>query len=55
MNEVSSSGNSLLHAGVNSGNKDVVEMLMNAGANLNIWNGECDGATPLHMAVMSGE
>ena len=51
---MSSSGNSALHAAVNSGNTNVVEMLIKAGASLNTWNADCDGATPLHMAVMSG-
>lgn len=33
----------------------MVKLLINAGANVNAWNPECEGATPLHLAIMSGK
>lgn len=33
----------------------MVKLLINAGANVNAWNPECEGARPLHLAIMSGK
>lgn len=50
-----SSGNTPLHAAVSAGNTNIVKILVEAGANVNSWNGECEGAAPLHWAVISGK
>ena len=55
INEKAPSGNTLLHAAVNTGNITLVKVLINAGADVNAWNPECEGATPLHLAIMSGK
>ena len=55
INEKAPSGNSPLHAAVNTGNITLVKVLINAGADINAWNPECEGATPLHLAIMSGK
>lgn len=33
----------------------MVKLLISAGAKLDAWNPECEGATPLHHAIMSGK
>ena len=55
VDEAAKSGNTPLHAAVNTGNVTMVKMLIEAGASLDTWNPECEGATPLHLAIMSGE
>ena len=55
VDEAAESGNTPLHAAVNTGNVAMVKMLIEAGASLDMWNPECEGATPLHLAIMSGE
>lgn len=40
---------------MNTGNVSVVKLLISAGAKLDAWNPECEGATPLHLAIMSGK
>lgn len=55
VNEKAPSGNTPLHAAINTGNINMVKLLINAGANVNAWNPECEGATPLHLAIMSGK
>lgn len=55
INEKAPSGNTPLHAAINNGNINMVKLLINAGANVNAWNPECEGATPLHLAIMSGK
>ena len=55
VNETSPSGNTPLHAAVNTGNVSMVKLLISAGAKLDAWNPECEGATPLHLAIMSGK
>lgn len=32
----------------------MVKLLISAGAKLDVWNPECEGATPLHLSIMSG-
>ncbi|XP_015754974.1 PREDICTED: uncharacterized protein LOC107334550 [Acropora digitifera] len=54
VNEKAPSGNTALHAAVNTGNISMVQTLINAGAKVNACNAECEGATPLHLAVMAG-
>ena len=54
VNEKAPSGNTALHAAVNTGNVSMVKTLINAGAKVNAWNAECEGATPLHLAIMGG-
>ena len=54
VNEKATSGNTALHAAVNTGNISMVQTLINAGAKVNACNAECEGATPLHLAVMGG-
>jgi len=54
VNEKAPSGNTPLHAAINTGNINIVKLLINAGANVNAWNPECEGATSLHLAIMSG-
>ena len=54
VNEKAPSGNTALHAAVNTGNISMVQTLINAGAKVNACNAECEGATPLHLAVMGG-
>ena len=48
------SGNTALHAAVHTGNISMVQTLINAGAKVNACNAECEGATPLHLAIMGG-
>ena len=55
VNEKVPSGNTALHAAVNIGSVSMVKLLINAGANVNAWNADCEGATPLHLAVMGGQ
>ena len=56
VNEATGTGNTPLHAAANSGNTEVVEILLSAkGIEVNPQNQQCDGATPLHMAVMHGK
>lgn len=55
VNEKAPSGNTPLHAAINTGNINMVKLLINASANVNAWNPECEGATPLHLAIMSGK
>jgi len=55
VNEQAPSGNTPLHAAINTGNINMVKLLINAGTNVNAWNPECEGATPLHLAIMSGK
>ena len=55
VNETSPSGNTPLHAAVNTGNVSMVKLLISAGAKRDAWNPECEGATPLHLAIMSGK
>ena len=55
INEKAPSGNTPLHAAINTGNINMVQLLINSGANVNAWNPECEGATPLHLAIMSGK
>jgi len=40
---------------VNTGNVSMVKLLISAGAKLDAWNPECEGATPLHLSIMSGK
>lgn len=54
VNEKAPSGNTPLHAAVNTGNISMVKLLINAGTRVNDWNPDCEGATPLHLAIMSG-
>ena len=55
VNEKAPSGNTPLHAAINTGNITMVKLLIDAGANVNAWNPECEGAAPLHLAIMSGK
>lgn len=55
VNQKAPSGNTPLHAAVNTGNVSMVKLLIDVGAKINDWNAECEGATPLHLAIMSGE
>ncbi|XP_067026895.1 putative ankyrin repeat protein RF_0381 [Acropora muricata] len=55
VNEKATSGNTALHAAVNTGNISMVQTLINAGVKVNACNAECEGATPLHLAVMGGD
>ena len=50
-----SSGNTPLHAAVTTGDVGCVRLLVKAGVNVNAWNAQSDGATPLHLAVMYGK
>jgi len=54
VNEKAPSGNTALHAAVNTGNISMVQTLINTGAKVNACNAECEGATPLHLAIMGG-
>ena len=55
VNQVPGSGNSALHTSVYVGNPRITQMLIDAGADVNLWNPECQGATPLHLAVWHGK
>ena len=55
VNQKAPSGNTPLHAAVNTGNVSMVKLLIDVGAKVSDWNAECEGATPLHLAVMSGK
>ena len=55
MKQVSKSGNGLLHAAVNTGSTDIVRLLLEAGADVNQKNVECDDVMPLHLAIMQGK
>ena len=48
------SGNTPLHIAARQGSVEMVQDLILAGANVDCWNAEADGATPLHLAVMHG-
>jgi len=54
VNEKAPSGNTALHAAVNTGNISMVQTLINAGAKDTACNAEREGATLLHLAVMGG-
>ena len=55
MKQISKSGNGLLHAAVNTGDPSIVRLLLDAGADVNQTNMECEGVTPLHLAIMQGK
>ena len=55
MNQISKSGNSLLHAGVNTEDPSIVKLLLEGGADVNQKNVECDNVTPLHLAIMQSK
>lgn len=46
------SGNTALHAAVTTGDVEIVEMLVEAGADITAVNPEAGDATPLHMAIV---
>ena len=49
-------GNSPLHVAVNLGNYNLVRVLLNMpDIEVNTENSQCDGATPLHLAVLHGK
>ncbi|CAL1546431.1 unnamed protein product [Lymnaea stagnalis] len=55
VNQAADNGNTALHAAVNSGSLTIVSMLCESDSlNVNCVNKQCDGATPLHLAVMHG-
>ena len=54
VNQLASSGNMPLHIAARQGSVDMVQDLILAGAQIDCWNSEADGATPLHFAVMHG-
>ena len=55
MNEATGTGNTPLHAAANSGNAEVVEILLGVkDIKVDPKNRQCDGATPLHLAIMHG-
>ncbi len=53
--QISKSGNCLLHAAVNTGDPSIVRLLLQAGADVNQMNMECDCVVPLHLAIMQGK
>ena len=56
MNLCADNGNSPLHAASNNGDVRLVTALLQCPAiNVNPVNSLCDGATPLHLAIMYGE
>ncbi|XP_052265497.1 uncharacterized protein LOC127867994 isoform X2 [Dreissena polymorpha] len=56
INHVSDTGNTALHAAVNSGNTQLVSILLKGHAiDVNCLNSQCENATPLHLAVMHGQ
>lgn len=55
INHVSDTGNTALHAAVNSGNALLVSLLLKRGdINVNCLNTQCENASPLHLAVLHG-
>ena len=39
---------------MNTGNPSIVRLLLKAGVDVNQMNTECNGAMPLHLAIMQG-
>ena len=39
---------------MNTGNPSIVKLLLEAGVDVNQMNTECNGAMPLHLAIMQG-
>lgn len=55
VNLASDTGNTALHAATNSGNTQLVSILLHSpDINVNCVNVQCEEATPLHLAVMHG-
>lgn len=55
VNRPCDTGNSPLHIAVNLGNEATVRLLLTIpDIDVNIENRQCDGATPLHLAVLHG-
>lgn len=54
VNRPATSGNTPLHIAARQGSVEMVQDLILAGADVNCWNAEAEGATPLHLAVMHG-
>lgn len=55
VNQASDTGNTALHAGANSSNVDILQVLcLCPDIDVNCRNPQCDNATPLHLAVMHG-
>ena len=40
---------------MNTGNPSIVKLLLEAGVDVNQMNTECNGAMPLHLAIMQGK
>lgn len=55
VNEKSVNGSSPLFYAVNKNDHEIAEVLLKLGADINVWNEQCEGATPLHSAVMLGK
>ncbi|XP_048349768.1 uncharacterized protein LOC125431141 isoform X2 [Sphaerodactylus townsendi] len=52
-NQAAENGNTPLHAAVNTGKMHLVSLLLHyPGINVNVPNPQCDGATPLHLAIV---
>nr|XP_020655199.1 receptor-interacting serine/threonine-protein kinase 4-like [Pogona vitticeps] len=55
INQAAENGNAPLHAAVNTGKMHLVSLLLHyPGINVNVQNSQCDGATPLHLAIVFG-
>lgn len=55
INHVSDTGNTALHAAVNSGSTQLVSILLKSSdIDVNCVNNQCENAAPLHLAVMHG-
>ena len=56
VNKPADNGNTPLHAAANVGDVKMVATLLNVeGIHVNATNPQCEGATPLHLAVMHGK
>ncbi|XP_065661084.1 uncharacterized protein LOC100197660 [Hydra vulgaris] len=55
LNEAADNGNSPLHYTVGKGDLEMTHFLLKSGADVNIFNYQCEYATPLHIAVMLGD
>lgn len=48
-------GNILFYVVINIGNINMVKLLINVGANVNVWNFECEGVISFYFVIMSGK
>jgi len=55
INHKSENGSCPLLYAVNKNDHEIAEVLLNLKVDVNVWNEQCEGATPLHSAVMLGD